>query len=205
MAKLCQCAFGHYYDPNLYTSCPICNEVNLSIDRGMPNSGQVAQNVSEPSYEGKITVPLREEEAQIEGGYTENKTTYVSYDGQNDSAKYVVGWLAGVQGPYRGKSFEVFSKNTSIGRKRGDIVLSKDSAVSSENNMTTVYDARHNQFYLSVGHSTNHVYVDDILLLPGQNTLLRPYATIELGLSKFIFVPLCSEHFSWENEPEKQA
>ncbi len=109
----------------------------------------------------------------------------------------VVGWLVAIEGPYRGKSFEIHHGNTYIGREEGDIVLKKDRAVSSSRNANTVYEERKNRYLLVAGQSTNLVYVDDELLPNNSNVELRPYSRIEIGESKFLFVPLCTEKFKW--------
>lgn len=111
--------------------------------------------------------------------------------------RYVVGWLVAVEGPYIGRSFEIYSGNSFIGRDEGEIILKKDKAVSRSKNANTIYDDRENCFYLSAGQSTNLVRVNN-KLLPSSSTIgLNPYDLIEIGTSKFRFVPFCSEQFQW--------
>lgn len=112
----------------------------------------------------------------------------------------VVGWLVAVEGPYRGKSFEIHHGNTYIGREEGDIILKKDKAVSGSRQANTIYEERKNRFFLVAGQSTNLVYVDDELLPNSSHVELKPYSSIELGKSKFLFVPFCTDQFKWSDE-----
>lgn len=111
--------------------------------------------------------------------------------------RYVVGWLVAVEGPYTGKSFEIFAGNTYIGRAQGDVMLPKDGAISHSKNANTVYDDRENCFYLVAGQSTNLVRVNGKLLPSTSAIELHPYDLIEMGMSKFRFVPFCSDQFQW--------
>ena len=46
-------------------------------------------------------------------------------------------------------------------------------------------------------------YLDgDVVFLP---TVIEAYAKIEMGSSKFVFIPFCGEHFAWDNHPEEAA
>jgi hypothetical protein len=42
--------------------------------------------------------------------------------------------------------------------------------------------------------------VDDELLPNSSIVELKPYSSIELGKSKFLFVPFCSDKFKWSDE-----
>jgi hypothetical protein len=115
----------------------------------------------------------------------------------NAPQKFVVGWLVAITGPYEGKSFELHHGYTYIGREKGDIVLKKDDTVSGEKNASILYSPKNNRFKIGAGQSTNVVYVNDDELFAGSNVDLNPYDLIEIGQSKFRFVPFCSDQFKW--------
>ena len=206
MAKLKQCPNGHYYDPGIHASCPYCSNVSASVgddvrtdypgavaDYDFPTAPPVKENPgvdnhAPEDYAGH-TVPVMPQRHSAESGGKEDEPQWL-----------VVGWLVAVEGPYRGKSFEIHHGNTYIGREEGDIILKKDRAVSASRQANTVYEDRKNRFLLVAGQSTNLVYVDDELLPNSSNVELKPYSSIELGKSKFLFVPFCSDKFRWSDE-----
>lgn len=206
MANLKQCPNGHYYDPGIHPSCPYCSNVSASVgddfrtdypgtvaDYDFPTAPPIKENpVSEtrpPEDYSAHTVPVMPHRHSAEASGKEEEPQWL-----------VVGWLVAVEGPYRGKSFEIHHGNTYIGREEGDIILKKDRAVSAKRQANTVYEDRKNRFLLVAGQSTNLVYVDDELLPNSSNVELKPYSSIELGKSKFLFVPFCSDKFKWSDE-----
>ena len=109
----------------------------------------------------------------------------------------VVGWLVAVEGPYVGKSFELHHEYNYIGRETGDIKLAKDPKVSRVKNAWVMYSGRNNRFKFGAGESSNIVYINDDELAANASVTLKPYDQIEIGDSKFRFVPFCSEQFQW--------
>ena len=209
MASLQQCSNGHYYDPSIHPSCPYCSNASASVDRSV----RIDYPASVADYDFPTAPPVK---GNSDAGNTVPPQDYSSHtvpvmprrkndDSEtgkedNDPQWLVVGWLVAVEGPYRGKSFEIHHGNTYIGREEGDIILRKDKAVSGSRQANTVYEERKNRFLLVAGQSTNLVYVDDELLPNSSNVELKPYSSIELGKSKFLFVPFCTDQFKWSDE-----
>ena len=48
------------------------------------------------------------------------------------------------------------------------------------------------------GDGNGLVYLNDEAVYVPQN--LNPYDVIEMGESKFLFIPFCGEHFMWEDD-----
>ncbi len=109
----------------------------------------------------------------------------------------VVGWLVAVGGPYIGRSFELHHEYNYIGRETGDIILAKDAQVSRIKNAWVMYSGRNNRFKFGAGESSNIVYVNNDELAANSSVVLKPYDQIEIGASKFRFIPFCSEQFKW--------
>ena len=111
----------------------------------------------------------------------------------------VVGWLACVAGPSRGKSYTVRGGVNSIGRsERMDIVITGDLKISAENHAKISYSDKHNRFNLLPGEGRNIVYLNDEEVFTPMP--LKAYDLIDFGETKLLFVPLCGEKFTWEDE-----
>ena len=111
----------------------------------------------------------------------------------------VVGWLACVEGPSRGKSYTIRSGVNSIGRsERMDIVITGDLKISGENHAKISYSDKHNRFNLLPGEGRNIVYLNDEEVFTPMP--LHAYDLIDFGETKLLFVPLCGERFTWKTE-----
>ena len=111
----------------------------------------------------------------------------------------VVGWLACVAGPSRGKSYTIRGGVNSIGRsERMDIVITGDLKISAENHAKISYSDKHNRFNLLPGEGRNIVYLNDEEVFTPMP--LNAYDLIDFGETKLLFVPLCGEKFTWEDK-----
>ena len=111
----------------------------------------------------------------------------------------VVGWLACVAGPSRGKSYTVRGGVNAIGRsERMDIVITGDLKISAENHAKISYSDKHNRFNLLPGEGRNIVYLNDQEVFTPMP--LNAYDLIDFGETKLLFVPLCGEKFTWEDK-----
>ena len=111
----------------------------------------------------------------------------------------VVGWLACVAGPSRGKSYTIRGGVNAIGRsERMDIVITGDLKISAENHAKISYSDKHNRFNLLPGEGRNIVYLNDEEVFTPMP--LHAYDLIDFGETKLLFVPLCGETFTWEDK-----
>lgn len=111
----------------------------------------------------------------------------------------VVGWLACVAGPSRGKSYTIRGGVNAIGRsERMDIVITGDLKISAENHAKISYSDKHNRFNLLPGEGRNIVYLNDEEVFTPMP--LKAYDLIDFGETKLLFVPLCGEKFTWEDK-----
>ena len=81
-----------------------------------------------------------------------------------------------------------------------DVALADDETVSRENHALVSYDSKHNQFTLSPGQGRGITYLNDAQVEVART--LSAYDIIEVGNSRLIFLPLCSDKFRWEKEEE---
>lgn len=114
------------------------------------------------------------------------------------TAEPVVGWLVCVKGSRFGESFGIYSGNNSIGRNdENRIVISMDNNISRFKHAIIVYEPKRRNFYLLPGDSSGLTYLNDDYV--SESKMIKAYDMIGLGESKFMFVPLCGEAFSWED------
>jgi hypothetical protein len=109
----------------------------------------------------------------------------------------VVGWLACVKGPDKGRDWRLVSGRNAIGRGDGmPVRLATDPAVSRLHHAVVSFDPRRASFTLAPGEGSALVYCNGQELLVPQT--LAPFDRIELGASTLVFVPLVGDRFSWE-------
>ncbi len=180
MDSLIRCAEGHYYDSSKHSSCPFCGVQNLdiAIQKTMakrPGTGEAA------AADGK-TVGIFKKKLGIDP---------------------VVGWLVAVKGPEKGKDFRLTAEKNFVGRSSSmDISLAGDNSVSRENHAIVSFNPKNATYRLYPGDSRGLVYLnDEEVIMPAT---LAPYDVIEVGQSKLVFIPLCGEHFTWDEEKEEE-
>lgn len=200
---LTECANGHLYDTGQYASCPYCQgginrvefgaggnsgigrTVGIGTPGGMPVSSEVGATVAPSGYRGSVS-----------GSEDTGKTVAVLQ--KSLKVEPVVGWLVCIDGEDKGKDYRVEAKNNTIGRsEKMDITIKGDNTVSRENHARLAYDVKHNAFHLIPAENVNSIYVnDEPVYIP---TKLEAFDLIEFGESKFLFVPLCTEKFNWQD------
>lgn len=115
----------------------------------------------------------------------------------DEKVRPVVGWLVGTKGVCRGKDFRLHNERNYIGRKEGLDVVLQDTKISREPAVQVVYDNRSRRFYIApCDGSQNNSYLNDRLLM--MTSELQAYDRLQLGECELVFVPLCGEEFSWE-------
>lgn len=111
----------------------------------------------------------------------------------------VVGWLVCIEGPEKGKDYRLYSRINTIGRAEdNDVALTMEQTVSKKNHAKLGYDPKHNAYTMLPGDGHNLVYLNDAPLYIPQ--MLHAYDVIEMGETKLLFLPLCSDSFRWPEE-----
>ena len=115
----------------------------------------------------------------------------------------VVGWLVCVKGVHFGESFCIGTGKNSIGRNSDNrIVVWADKTVSRVKHALIVYEPKKKQFYLQPGDSSGLTYLNDEYIT--ESKIMKAHDVVELGESKFVFIPLCGDNFSWEDYLSKE-
>ncbi len=118
-----------------------------------------------------------------------------------EEVKAVVGWLVCIEGVSMGQDYRIVSEKNFIGRSEEmHIQLVGDNSIAIKNHAILIYDPKKRNFVLSSGDSSSLIYLNDEAVYTPQE--LSAYDVIEIGKSKFIFIPLCGLHFEWENDNE---
>ena len=116
---------------------------------------------------------------------------------QFEDAEPVVGWIIGLSGFYFGESFNLKAGQNFIGRAlTNDIALTEEKSISRECHTIVIFDPKTRRYYIQPGRSRSLTYVNGELLM--QYRELRIYDKIQIGDSKYLFMPLCGRNFSWD-------
>ena len=119
-----------------------------------------------------------------------------------DNTVLPVGWLIGTVGPHFGEAFACSSGRNRIGRANDlEIILSKDSEITRESHAVLTYEPIKRTFYIQAGESRGIVYLNEEPVL--SHSELHAYDKLRLGGSEFVFLPLCGEHFTWDDYMNK--
>lgn len=122
---------------------------------------------------------------------------------KNEIQEPVVGWLVCVGGKHIGKDFKIIAGKNSIGRNGGnDITLESEESVSREKHAWIIYEPRKREFFAKPGESSGLTYLNDENIFDAKK--LSHGDILEFGDTKFIFIPLCGESFSWSDYISKE-
>lgn len=181
-----QCDNGHFYDEARFESCPYCKE-NTGIGKTMA-AADIGKTVA--AFPGNPAVAAA---TSFDSGKT------VAVMKKKIGIDPAVGFLICIAGPHRGTDFRLVSGRNFIGRAAAmDVSLPDDDTVSRESHALVTYDAKHNAFSLSPGQGRGITYCNN-----EQVEMVHPlkaYDIIEVGKSRLLFLPLCSQQFQWSEE-----
>lgn len=97
-----------------------------------------------------------------------------------------------------GMDYKIHDGKNFVGRGDDmDIQILGDNEINRRNHTVIVYDRKKRNTVILPGDSAGLAYLNgEAVYVP---TDLKPYDTIELGKSRFIFVPLCGDNFEWNS------
>jgi hypothetical protein len=184
--KLIRCERGHYYDAQQHSRCPSCGVPGLDVPGTQSPSAR-----NEP--DNMVT------QVRGQAGSVADVGVTVAMVRKKIGIDPVVGWLVCVQGPEKGRDYRVRSERNGIGRGADmAICIHGDEAISRENHAYISFNPRKGSFRIAPGDGRGMTYLNgEEVDVPMP---LNAYDRIELGQSHLLFVPLCGEKFSWENE-----
>ena len=111
----------------------------------------------------------------------------------------VCGWIVCISGPRQGKDYKIKAGKNFVGRADDmDIQILGDNQISRRNHGVIVFDSKKKETVLHPGDSNGIVYLNDAAVYMPMT--LNAYDTIEMGESKFVFIPFCGDNFMWEDK-----
>lgn len=174
-----RCSNGHLYNPKKYAQCPYCDESELEKAKENKKiiSGGKQSTISDTNDNGAKTKAFWNEAEGVEPA---------------------VGWIVCIEGAERGKDYKLKSEKNFIGRSEEmHVQIAGDSFISRRNHAVISYNPKQRNFMLIPGEGTGIIFANEEAIY--SPTELAPYDVIEMGKSKFIFIPLCGQHFEWES------
>lgn len=184
---------------------PINNDSGQTM-AAIADAGTSQKNHSQVPDTPDDNVPLqqviRHVTANEDGKTMSFFATMMDSSNKNESEKHrcedpVVGWLVAVSGPHFGKSFQIYVGRNTIGRDNENrIVLDGDMSISRSAHAIITFEPKRCDYFVQPGTSSGLAYINGGFL--GTIQKLNKQDIVELGGSKFVFVPLCGPEFSWE-------
>ncbi len=210
--RLTRCKNGHFFDGGKYEECPHCNNNSIPnvtthkklLDALEGESVESVINAPVPETDIKPSIDSEQIYEQVKNVVPEPVNTVSNNDSMTMhyyqralGTEPVVGWVVCVEGVHFGEDFKIKSGRNFIGRSGNmNICLSGDKAISRERHAILTYDPKGNVFMIQPGDSSELCYLNgQLVLIP---TPLKAGDRISLGESELMFVPFCSESFTWE-------
>ncbi len=165
---LTRCPEGHLFSSRRYGNiCPYCNKTVI-----LNRNGSTAEDA--------------------DGNYNDS----MPYIGDLEVMEPVTGWLVCIDGPSKGRDYRILTEKNFLGRADGmDIQVLGDNYIAKRNHAVFVYEPKRRKTLLLPGNTQGLVYVNEEAIYSPVE--LAPYDSIEIGKSKFLFIPLCGENFEW--------
>lgn len=195
------CDNGHAYDPKEHERCPYCygEEANKQVSLTRGAADYEDDDDITPTVSGAFNASHRKSVVADTSDlydFDSDESTKSAYMKENGMDP-VVGWLVAVSGDLKGADYRIHSDNNYIGRSRKmNICIMGDETISKENHACVSYDTRNKKFYFTPGTGRNIVRVNENAIFA--TTELQAYDIIELGVTKFVFIPFCGKGFDWD-------
>ncbi|WP_127533685.1 FHA domain-containing protein [Paenibacillus kobensis] len=170
--SLTRCHNGHMFSTRKHGNvCPYCN---VSVE---PPAVKLDKRPAASPQEEDKTMP---------------------YIGETRGVDPVTGWLVCIEGPQLGQDYRIMSEKNFIGRaEEMHVRIIGDNSVSRRNHAVIVYDPKKRNFYLLPGDASGLAYHNNEAVYSPVE--LAAYDVLQLGRSKFLFIPLCGVHFEWDH------
>lgn len=224
--EIVRCSKGHFYDAEMYGSCPQCQTDNGSAGSSGATGSAGADPVFDPirpteavgygsGGEGQNRDALPPTEPVPDPGFTPTDftpganytnvrmesyepTTPVSPNG-TVGFNPVTGWLVCVDGPDKGRDYRIRNGYNYIGRAQSmDICIQGDNHISNQNAAVIGYDDVERLFSFGPAGGHNTVRVNGKMVINAVQ--LNAYDELTIGTTRLMFIPLCGERFDWNGK-----
>lgn len=162
----------------------------------IPEPQPMSEPQPAPALNGQTQLTRQISESGYTGSMDDLHTKVIFNDIPDEP---IVGWFVAISGIEKGTSFEIRYGRTTIGRSSIDysvnVDLHRDASISRGAHAIVVYDPRNKKYIIQSNNGKTFVYVNGEMLVSYMD--LKLYDIVSIGESDMIFVPLCSERFSW--------
>lgn len=185
--KVVSCANAHFYDMDMYKSCPYC--LGFSNDSSTVSKKEILSS--------------RELENKLFSNFIKNKVSD-TYNEKTQGIYFslgeinpVVGWLVCEEGYKKGLSYVLNAGNNYIFQddKSGICICEEKSHIPRKLYCTVVFEPEKIQFFVLDSNGEN-------ILLNGQKingvSQITEEDVIEIGESKFRLIPYCKKGRVWK-------
>jgi len=118
-----------------------------------------------------------------------------------EGAEPPTGWLVCTKGAHRGEAFACFKGRNKIGRNPDNrIIPIREESITRKSHAIITYEPVGRKFYLENGEGDKLVYHNGELLFSHTHKELQAYDQVRLENAVFVFIPLCGERFSWDED-----
>lgn len=188
-----RCSAGHFFDDIKYQQCPHCNKEN--------NRALEEKTISHGAYSGcgsKGALNRKMVELALQGTRKMEEEKTIGIFRLDKGEDPIVGWLVCVEGRERGRDFRLHAGRNMIGRALTmDISLVDDERISRENHCSIVFEPKKAMFMILKGEGDGLIVNDDRV---SESQMLSADDVIQIGSSKFIFIPFCKEGRIWHED-----
>ena len=178
-----RCENGHFYDGDLYATCPHCNPQIRNVDETKNLTSII---IDDPPMPPPAPPIINDDDVVTIGQYEEKL-----------GVEPVVGWLVCIEGVNIGVDYRLKSGRNFLGRAQSmDVAIKGDNSVSRDRHAILVYEPKSHTFLVQAGESKELCYLNDKVVLTADEIKANDILTV--GETKLMFFPCCSNVFNWE-------
>ena len=191
--KMTPCENGHYYDKSNHGSCPYCADSNSTLQDIEPIDKTMI-------YQKKEATP---KERTVQTAMVLDSNNNEKQEHKPTETMLTAGWLVITSPKGRGKNYTLTYGMNTLGRSSSNHVCidNDDHAISREKHATIIYDFENREFYIQHNDGKYLTYLNGELV--SGLTPLKERNNIKIGHTEFIFIPLCGESFSWDEDEQQ--
>ena len=201
---LTTCPVGHYYDTEKVKECPVCKKL-----ASIPSDGfDLQSQVTVSGYKlGEATGGITELLSPLDANVSSFDVFEVDneYDAMSDLnstigffelsgiGSFTAGWLVGIKGPDKGKSFTIEIGRNICGTNSANDIVFSDTEILPNMHFSVVYEPKQNEFYLTPDKGAvfhNNEFINKPVVLKSDDRII-------VGSTELIFVPFCNKDRSW--------
>jgi hypothetical protein len=189
MGKMNSCENGHWYDNDLYSSCPYCGNA--------VSGAKKTEVASDDDIKTSLWAGVANPTAKTEKYEDEPATRMYIPNSMAVENVLMAGWLVTISTVNRAKYYPILFGINTIGRDNSNTIsINSDDSISRAKNSIIIYDYENNIFFLRHGDGKFLTYLNGQVVY--DNKEMKAYDKIKIGKTELIFVPLCNENFKWE-------